>query len=225
MTKTSAKLSQASSDAPRRRGRPRLIEVSALDERILSTARELFYERGFAQAAMDMVAARAGISKGTLYSRFPNKSDLFMAVVEERSRDWRLRTDHERALAQTVGLADRLRYRAERIIEAGLSGEFGALSRIVEAARPEFPELARMFYEACVAQVVDNLAAEIETDSKATGRYCGDARSAAAAFLAMVHGWNREQVMMGRAAEVTVEERRAWVDRALALFFNGRAAW
>jgi TetR/AcrR family transcriptional repressor of mexJK operon len=225
MTKATAIKSQLSSDAPRRRGRPRLIEVSALDERVLATARDLFYERGFSKAAMDMVATRAGISKGTLYSRFPNKSDLFMAVVEERSRDWRLRTGHSRELAKIVGLGDRLRYRAEKIIEAGLSGEFGALNRIVDAARPEFPELARMFYEACVVQVVDNLAAEIESDAMASGRQCRDARSAAAAFLAMIHGWNREQVMMGRASAVTEEERRAWVDRALALFFAGQAAW
>jgi AcrR family transcriptional regulator len=53
-------------------------------ETLLATAAELFAERGFREASMDEVAARAGYSKGAVYWHFPSKDDLFFALVEER---------------------------------------------------------------------------------------------------------------------------------------------
>ncbi len=57
--------------------------------RILAAARDVFAELGY-EASMEQIAARADVGVGTLYRRFPHKSDLFDAVVEEakqRSRD------------------------------------------------------------------------------------------------------------------------------------------
>ncbi len=48
---------------------------------LLSAALEIFTERGFAGTRLDAVAARAGVSKGTLYLYYANKEDLFKAVV------------------------------------------------------------------------------------------------------------------------------------------------
>ena len=50
---------------------------------IISAALDLFVERGYANARAEDVAARAGISKGTLYLYFANKEELFKAVVRE----------------------------------------------------------------------------------------------------------------------------------------------
>jgi AcrR family transcriptional regulator len=50
---------------------------------LLSAALELFVERGFAGTRLEDVAARAGVSKGTLYLYFANKQDLLKAVVRE----------------------------------------------------------------------------------------------------------------------------------------------
>lgn len=63
--------------APRRRrkdARPSELTAAALD---------LFVEKGFAATRLDDVAARAGVSKGTLYLYFDSKEALFKAVVEE----------------------------------------------------------------------------------------------------------------------------------------------
>lgn len=46
-----------------------------------AAALECFAERGFAAASLDDIAARAGVTKGTLYLYFPNKKALFKAVV------------------------------------------------------------------------------------------------------------------------------------------------
>jgi AcrR family transcriptional regulator len=50
-------------------------------ERILSTALELLAERGLAQLSMDELAARAGVSRASLYRRFPGKPALFRELV------------------------------------------------------------------------------------------------------------------------------------------------
>src|ERR1700675_2358187 len=55
----------------------------ARPEEITAAALELFVERGYAGTRLDDVAARAGISKGTLYLYFENKEELFKAVVRE----------------------------------------------------------------------------------------------------------------------------------------------
>jgi len=55
----------------------------ARPEEITAAALELFVERGFAATRLEDVAARAGVSKGTLYLYFANKEELFKAVVRE----------------------------------------------------------------------------------------------------------------------------------------------
>ncbi len=49
---------------------------------IVSAARHQFFQIGFAQASIESIAAHAGVSKVTVYSRFGTKEALFTAVVE-----------------------------------------------------------------------------------------------------------------------------------------------
>ncbi len=48
----------------------------------MDSARELFAERGYAATGRELVADRAGVTRGALYHHFPNKEALFRAVVE-----------------------------------------------------------------------------------------------------------------------------------------------
>jgi len=48
---------------------------------LLDAALNCFVERGYAATRLDDVAARAGVSKGTLYLYFSSKDELFKAVV------------------------------------------------------------------------------------------------------------------------------------------------
>ena len=50
---------------------------------LTAAALELFVEKGFAATRLDDVAARAGVSKGTLYLYFDSKEALFKAVILE----------------------------------------------------------------------------------------------------------------------------------------------
>lgn len=49
--------------------------------RILTSARQEFYEKGYEGAAMRSIAAAAGTSLGNLYRYYKNKQELYAAVV------------------------------------------------------------------------------------------------------------------------------------------------
>jgi AcrR family transcriptional regulator len=59
--------------------------------RLLDTASQLFYERGFQAVGVDEIVARSGVAKMTLYRHFPSKDDLIVAYLErseEAFRGW-----------------------------------------------------------------------------------------------------------------------------------------
>ena len=66
-----------SADPPRRRRK------EARPQELTAAALELFTERGFAATRLEDIAARAGVSKGTLYLYFDSKEALFEAVIRE----------------------------------------------------------------------------------------------------------------------------------------------
>ena len=69
---------------PRRKGRCPLPERRRA---LLDAARDVFLERGFANATIDAVVERAGGSKATVYSLFENKEGLFAALVAEAAEE------------------------------------------------------------------------------------------------------------------------------------------
>ena len=58
-------------------GRPRSAEADAA---ILEAAAELFADQGFEGMSVDAVAQHAGVSKATIYRRYPGKVELCMAA-------------------------------------------------------------------------------------------------------------------------------------------------
>jgi len=54
--------------------------------RILEAAHAVCVETGLASVRMEAIAARAQVSKGTLYNHFESKEDLLLAMVVERFR-------------------------------------------------------------------------------------------------------------------------------------------
>ena len=60
-------------------GRPRLASV---DTAVLSSARSILAGRGYRGMSVEEVAVLAGVSKPTIYRRYPSKRDLARAAVE-----------------------------------------------------------------------------------------------------------------------------------------------
>ncbi len=55
-------------------------------EQLLAAARDVFVASGYHAAAMDDIAARAGVTKPVLYQHFASKIDLYLAILDEASR-------------------------------------------------------------------------------------------------------------------------------------------
>ena len=59
-------------------------------QRILDTAYQLISRRSVRDVGVEEVIAKAGIAKATLYRHFPSKTDLVLAVLEQREQVWTL---------------------------------------------------------------------------------------------------------------------------------------
>ena len=55
---------------------------------ILDAAGALLVEKGYHEMAMDDIAARVGIAKGTVYLHFPSKEDLIVAFLARESQEF-----------------------------------------------------------------------------------------------------------------------------------------
>jgi TetR/AcrR family transcriptional repressor of nem operon len=62
--------------------------TSDTKERILSTARELFHGRSYADVGIKEICTLAKVQKGSFYHFFPSKRDLAMAVIDDMADDW-----------------------------------------------------------------------------------------------------------------------------------------
>jgi AcrR family transcriptional regulator len=130
-------------EAPRRRwsrrkqARPGEIVAAALDQ---------FAERGFAATRLDDVAARAGVSKGTLYLYFDSKEELFKAVVRESLLPNIARV--EALVAEFDGPTPELiRRMVDTIGMVVTTSRLGALPKLVIAESGNFPDIARFYLE------------------------------------------------------------------------------
>lgn len=69
-------------------------------DRIIHTAHDLFYARGFHAVGLDAILADVGVTKTTFYNHFQTKEDLVRAVLEWHDRWWQ---DEFRDLVRKVG--------------------------------------------------------------------------------------------------------------------------
>ena len=121
----------------------------ARPQEILEAALSVFAEKGFAAARMEKIAARAGVSKGTIYLYFDGKEAVFRALLHERlasrfSLLADLARDHQGPIA--VLLADILRNLGHFIATSDLV----VLPKMVIAEAGNFPDLARIYREEVV---------------------------------------------------------------------------
>ena len=57
-------------------------------QRIVETAKRLFYAEGIRAVGIDRIIAEAGVAKMTLYNHFASKDDLILAVLQYREEEF-----------------------------------------------------------------------------------------------------------------------------------------
>jgi TetR/AcrR family transcriptional regulator len=113
---------------------------------LLSAALDLFVEKGFAATRAEEVAARAGVSKGTLFIYFPSKEELFKAVVREniagRFGEWNAEFE-----AFEGSTSELLRYFMQMWWERiGATRASGITKLLISEAR-NFPDIAAFYQQ------------------------------------------------------------------------------
>ena len=85
---------------------------------LLSQARRLFTQKGYADVSTDEVVRRAKVTKGALYHHFANKLELYRAVVDDMEDD--VVAKIEAAAATHSKPAERLRAACDAYLDACL---------------------------------------------------------------------------------------------------------
>ncbi|SMH33135.1 TetR/AcrR family transcriptional regulator [Azospirillum agricola] len=118
-------------------GRPTREQAATLGARLLDGARSVFCRKGVSGSSLEEIALELGVSKHTLYRRYPNKAALLDAVVERDIGRFRhaLSTAGDGA-GDGAGPLEALRRTALRYAEIGSARDYAAfyLSLNAEAA-------------------------------------------------------------------------------------------
>ena len=136
---------------------------------LVTAARDLFVEKGFAATRAEEVAARAGVSKGTLFLYFQSKEDLFKAVVRENIAN-KFPTWQEEFITFEGASSDMLRYALvswwERIGNTRASG----ITKLVMSEAQNFPDIAA-YYQSEVIRPGNALIRQILARGVARGEF------------------------------------------------------
>lgn len=112
---------------------------------LLDIAAEEFLANGFAAASLSQIARKSKASKTTFYSRFPNKEQLFLAVMKRLMTAYTV--DVEASLGNALPLEEGLRQHARSLLKPILSDRQASLNRIAIMEGHRFPTFAKQFFE------------------------------------------------------------------------------
>ena len=202
-----------------RGGRPSRADALRLRQRILEVATELFLAEGYGSTTIEAVAARAGISKRTLYHRFDGKQALFTAVVHEIIEQ--IRPAAGVPLIEGATVRDILRRLAAMMLRAALSPRAIALHRLVMAESARFPELVRAVHGDGSAREATALISGVLAQELRDAKQSAEHRAfAAEQFIFMVVTLPQRRAM-GFGKPMTAAELDVWADKVVGLFLNG----
>ncbi|GGV67659.1 TetR family transcriptional regulator [Streptomyces longisporoflavus] len=171
---------------------------------ILAAARELFLADGFDRTSVDAVAARAEVSKRTVYDYFGDKQTLLQAVVDAVGESMittirRTLDDTLTGLADDADLEDALVTFSMRIATDMLgSAEYATLQRLVRAESGNLPHRG---YNSMADTPDEAIAERFAAFADAGLLHAPDPRLAADQFIALTFGVALDRLGSANAAE------------------------
>ena len=194
------------------RGEKRRREIAAVAELV-------FFENGFPDTTMQMIAARAGASKETLYRHFGSKEGLFAEIVEARSKNFLAGIEENFERPGSVG--DVLRDMGLRMLDAMVEPVAISLCRTVVSEVPRNPELGRIFYVVGPERVRKRLAEFLVAARERGELTCPDPVLASRVFLGAI--FSEYHLMRLVLETVPMDSRaqiRAHVDEVVAMMLE-----
>lgn len=189
---------------------------AARREQILDIASEIFLQEGYAAASVSTIAARVGGSKGTLYSYFRSKEELFAAYVERHCEI------HRKQMSELLTEEDEARVVlarfARRYLRMFTSERTLANWRVISAESAKSPEIGKLFYETGPLRGA-KLLAEYLGKAVARGELkIDDTLLAAHQFTSLIHGRMIKAMLLNYIAPPTDAEIDAEVEAAMFVF-------
>ena len=120
---------------------------------ILDAALMVFAEKGYAAARMEDIAARAGVTKGTIYLYFPSKEDVFKALARQHVGSTIAQATDVAAQYQG-SVRDFLAMMLGMMAEKLEHDHVAVFPKIVIAESGNFPELARFWRTEVIDKVM-----------------------------------------------------------------------
>lgn len=157
-------------------------EDSSKRRQILDGARKVFMDLGFDGASMNEIARSAGVSKGTLYVYFADKSRLFEAIVEDEALE-KSRIVYNLDPRRDAEIT--LREFGQAYIGSICRPGGGSSIRTVMAIAERMPDVGRQFYENVLAKTINRLADYLQAHVGPNDLTIDDCELAAAQFLQM----------------------------------------
>ena len=196
-------------------------EDSSKRRQIIDGARKVFMDLGFDGASMGEIARSAGVSKGTLYVYFADKSRLFEAIVEEEALEQgkvAFNFDPERDVPTT------LREFGQAYIELLCRPGGGSATRTVMAIAERMPEVGRRFYDNVIARTIARLAGYLEARARLGDLAIEDCQLAATQFMQMCQASLFMPFLFQAAPAPSAERIAEVVESATRMFLAGYRA-
>ncbi len=204
------------SKAAPKRGRP--IDP-AKRAAILETARDLFFEHGYG-VGLETIAARAGVSRQTIYNMFASKDDLFAAIVQESSGQITAALAEltpestPREVLTALGISFLSKILSDRAVQ---------FQRLLIGSAASFPTLGPTFYANGPGRGLARLAAYLDRETTAKRLAVSDPVLAAEQFFGMLMGHRSMRRTLRIDGELPAEEIRRRVDAAVSVFLRAYA--
>jgi AcrR family transcriptional regulator len=193
-------------------------EDSSKRRQILDGASKVFMDLGFDGASMGEIARSAGVSKGTLYVYFADKSRLFEAIVEEETLEQgklAFNFDLDRDVATT------LRDFGQAYIQLLCRPGGGSAIRTVMAIAERMPDVGRRYYEHVLEKTIGRLAFYLEAHVKAKDIAIDDCKLAASQFMMMCQASLFLPFIFQAAPPPSTERIAQVVESATRMFLAG----
>lgn len=187
---------------------------------ILEAATEAFLRHGYVGTSMDEIAARAGVSKQTVYKHFTDKKALFTEIVSSTVNEAGEPVHAEVAsLHDTTDVHTDLRELARRQLVMVMQPRLLRLRRLVIGEAGRFPELGKVFAERGPGRTMDALASAFELLGERGLLSVPDPRLAAAHFNWLVMPIPLNRAMFdGDDTTPDADELNAYADAGVAVF-------
>jgi AcrR family transcriptional regulator len=190
-------------------------EDSSKRRQILDGASRVFMDLGFDGASMGEIARAAGVSKGTLYVYFADKSRLFEAIVEEQKTEQsKLAFNFE----STRDLPATLREFGLAYVQLLCRPGGGSAIRTVMAIAERMPEVGRRFYEDVLEKNIDSFASYLQLHVKTKELAIDDTQLAASQFMLMCQASLFLPLVFQAAPPPSVERMTEVVESATRMF-------